>query len=245
MIEELHREGAFGDSTTVAASARALIDRLIAEEAAVLLRPGMTFELTQLREQLVRAVERFSELLAEGHLVIAAVEAESKVEWRGRALDGRLDLLLHDARGNEVVLDLKWGRSSYRTRLERGLAVQLAVYAASRKLARPATSLPPAGYFSLGQGELLTTEPDAFGAVRAVSGPALEETWARLERTVTALEAALARGTVSATGLRCSLPLLESIGVGDAERERYLEAEPPCEYCEHATLCGRAWEGLA
>ncbi|MFO7177511.1 MAG: PD-(D/E)XK nuclease family protein [Pseudomonadota bacterium] len=245
LIEELYREGALDDPAAAAGRARALIDRLIAEEAAVLLRPGMTFELSQLREQLVRAVERFAELLAESGLAITDVEAVSRVEWRGRALDGRLDLLLRDARGDEVVLDLKWGRGSYRTKLERGLAVQLAVYAASRKLARQAATLPPAGYFSLGQGELLTTERAAFGAVRALSGPALEETWEKLERTVAALETALARGPVPATGLKCSLPLLESIGVEDAERERYLEAEPPCEYCSHTALCGKAWEGLA
>ena len=50
------------------------MERLLREEAAVLLRPGMTFELAQLREQIARAVTRLAESLIESKLTVVDVE---------------------------------------------------------------------------------------------------------------------------------------------------------------------------
>ena len=118
-----------------------------------------------------------------------------------RRLEGRLDLLLNDADANEIVLDVKWGRASYEQRLRDGLAIQLATYSAARKIHGGKASLPHVAYFSLSSGALLTTERDLFAGTRPVQGPAIRETWKKVERTTVAVERLLGTGTIPVTGL--------------------------------------------
>jgi ATP-dependent helicase/nuclease subunit B len=245
LIEELHVLNAVGDPERAGAAFTQVLERLLLEEAAVLLRPGMTFELSQLRQQLGAAVLRLADLLAQNGLAVIGVESEASADWGGRKLEGRIDLLLADREGREVVFDLKWGRSSYLKKLEAGLALQLAVYAGARQIERAATALPAGAYFALSKGQLLTTERGPFGSTRLVDGPRIAETWGKLEHTVVVIEKLLSRGIVPATGLKTSLALLASAGIEERDRERYLAPEPPCEYCDHKSLCGVAWEHLA
>lgn len=240
LIEELYLAGAFraGGDVDVAS----VLERLIDEEAAVLRRPGMTFELAQLRRQLIDAVQRLAEILQESGLSIAEVESKTSVEWAGRTLEGRLDLLLCDASGKEVVLDLKWGKKSYEDKLKAGLALQLATYAAARKIQGGLAALPHAAYYSLSGGSLLTTEKGIFSEARPLDGPSPGETWKKVERTIVAVERLLRKGTVAASGLRVSPPLLESAGVPEPERDEHVESPSPCDYCRYGTLCGKAWE---
>lgn len=161
-----------------------VLDRLIAEEAAVLLRAGKAFERVQVKRLMIRAVTALSELLASSGFVMEAVESACSVRWGSRQLDGRLDLLLRDKSGADFVLDLKWGTARYRKMLMAGTATQLAIYAAARQLETGAPHLPDAAYFSLSRGELLATDVRLFRGVRAVHGPDLASTWQRLDRTV-------------------------------------------------------------
>jgi RecB family exonuclease len=245
LIEELHLMGALQEAELTADAAKPLLERLLQEEAAVLLRPGMTFELSQLRTQLVTAATRLAELIRESQLKVVGVEVKASASWAGRSLEGRMDLLLADAEGHDVILDLKWGRRGYQDKLARGLALQLAVYAGARQIERGVANLPTAAYFSLTRGELLTTERGPFGEVRTINGPKLADTWTKLERTVSAVERMLSAGQVPATGLSRSLPLLDSAGIEEAEHARHAHPEAPCEYCEFSSLCGRAWEHLS
>jgi hypothetical protein len=243
LIEELHLAGALTDQApTVVAE---ILERLVDNEAAVLRRPGMTFELSQLREQLVAGVGRLARLLRDSGLSIAEVETKTSADWGGRQLEGRLDLLLSGGNRQEIVLDVKWGRASYLKKLQKGLALQLATYSAARQIERGYAALPPVAYFALSRGELLSTESGLFAGVRTVDGPSNAETWGRLERTVVAIEKVLQRGVVPATGVANSRPLLETAGIDEAERGRYADPGAPCDYCKHASLCGRAWESLS
>jgi ATP-dependent helicase/nuclease subunit B len=243
LIEELHTAGSFRDGATDEVAR--VLERLIDEEGAVLRRPGMTFELAQLRQQLVDAVQRLARLLDESGLSIAEVESSTSVDWGGRRLEGRLDLLLHDAEGNEVVLDLKWGRKTYVDKLKAGLALQLAAYSAARKIQGGKATLPHAAYFSLSGGSLLTTEKGHFQGTRPIEGPTLAETWKKVERTVVAVERLLQKGTVAATGLSSSPSLLESAEIPETCHGEHVMDPTPCKYCRHGTLCGKAWEGFS
>jgi ATP-dependent helicase/nuclease subunit B len=247
LVEELHRGSGLMDPQRIAAQAQPLLDRLLREEAATLLRPGMSFELVQLRKQLTHALCALSQLLAASSLSVTEVEAAALTRWGMRDLEGRIDLLLRSADGRDVILDLKWGRRTYSDLLESGLAIQLAVYAAVRRLATGASDLPVAAYFSLSRGELLATEIGSFVGVRTLSGPKLSETWTKLEKTVGLVETSLSRGDVLVTGVSRSLGLLDAARVPEAERSRYLDVQPhaACSYCDYSALCGRAWEGLA
>jgi ATP-dependent helicase/nuclease subunit B len=247
LVESLHGAGALRRPADLSTHIDVHLGRLLREEAAVLLRPGMTFELAQLRKQLAASVTGLAELLGASKLTVVEVESRVVVSWRGGELEGRLDLLLQDAKGREVVLDLKWGRKRYRDLLAAGQAIQLAVYAAARRMATQGEAMPSAAYFSLSRGDVHAVDNGPFVGTRAIAGPALDETWAKLERTVERVEAALSKGHVAVTGVRSSRPLLEALGVPETDRARHLAPvlEAACEYCPHGALCGRSWEALA
>lgn len=244
LVEELHRAEALTDPAKAAMAVHGVLETLVEQEGAVLLRPGMTFELFQVRERLASGVVALSKLLQKNNLSVSGIETETSVAWRGRKVEGRLDLLLAGPDGDEVVLDLKWGLARYRENLKKGAAVQLALYAAMRQLERGVEALPGAAYFSLNRGVPLTTNSALFSGVRRFAGPDLSETWTQLQLTITAVEALLARGEVPVPGAGQRLPLLEAAGLDEADRLRHLQTEPPCKYCDHASLCGRAWESF-
>ncbi len=248
LVEELHRAGLLTNAHALGDTLASSLDRLLREEAAVLLLPGMTFELAQLRQQLGRAVTTLAELLTESKLTVVDVKVAVEAPWRAGLLGGRLDLLLRDEAGRDVVLDLKWGLKRYRELLQSGGATQLAVYAAARMRATNAAEMPAAAYFSLGRGQLLTTPGGPFLARSApIDGPSLAETWTRLERTADRVERMLLTGRVPVTGVRTSKPLLEGMGLDAAEQDQHLAIakEAACTYCAYGALCGRKWEGLA
>jgi hypothetical protein len=246
LVEELQLSGALGDPGRVHRELPALLNRLLREEASVLLRPGMALERAQLTAQLTRAISALAEVLARSGLEVADVEHEERADWNGGELHGVLDLLLRDSRGHDVVLDLKWGRGAHRHKLESGLAIQLAVYSMLRKIASNARRMPRAAYFSLSTGELLTTDDGTFAGAPVLQGPTLRETWDKLEQTTKRVERALEGGHIPVTGVRASLPLLDALGVAESRAKDYLapEAESGCTYCAHAAICGRAWEGI-
>jgi len=224
-----------------------VLDGLLAGVAASLLQPGMAFELHQLRHQLTRAIAALVEVVRGGELTIAATEEEIAATWLGAELVGRLDVRLVDRAGRDVIIDLKWGHGTYRDLLTQGRAVQLAAYAQARWVQSGAATRPAAGYFSLSRGRLLTTDGDAFGAVDRTAGPTLDQTCERIAATVPAIQRALAAGHVAVTGVRRSLPLLETIGVPPAEHDAHYASEggQGCSYCRFDVVCGRAWERFA
>ena len=214
------------------ARAGAIFDELLADEAATLLLPGASFERLQLRAQLVSAVGRLAGLLAGAGLDIAGVEVPGRTE-AGAQIEGRLDLVLRGGDGRERILDLKWGAATYRDLLRDSQAVQLAVYAAMRREATQ--TWPAAAYFALSNGELMTTEPAAFGVPRGIAGATAEATWTRVERTVRAMRTELAAGRVAARGVGGEPLIL------DDDRHLVLAADAACRYCELDAVCGRRW----
>jgi len=246
VVEELHRAGALTGAVDVSTHFASLFDRLVREEAGSLRRPGMTFELVQLRTQLERSLQALSALLVAERLRVVDVESHVAVEWRGGTLAGHIDLLLADETGAEIVLDLKWGSSTYRKLLQSGRSIQLAAYVASRGLSTNAARPARGAYFSLKQGKVLATEP-LFAEVRPIVGPTLETTWSRLERSLDRIEAAVSAGRIPATGVSRSLPLLPSVGVEPAALDQHLDVPPGagCTYCSFESICGKQWESFS
>jgi hypothetical protein len=106
--------------------------------------------------------------------------------------------------------------------------------------------MPPAAYFSLQQGKILATSGAPFARFAPIAGPPLSETWARLERTVDRVETMLRAGRVPVTGVRRSIPILESIGLDEQQQKQHLSLgnEGACKYCGFGALCGRDWETI-
>jgi hypothetical protein len=236
LIEELHLEGSLSAPERTAERSRVLFDRLVAEEAAALLGPGQRTELVQLKAQLCAAVESLSTWLVASSLLVIGVEEEVKGSWRGKELAGRLDLLLADEDGREVVVDMKWGASRYTLLLEQGLAVQLAIYSQLRQLSQTSGRWPLSGYFCLGNGKLLTTERSLLTGNDTAAGA-----------TALVVERQLSAGRVAVTGVTRSLPLWNGADAPANDGTGYLPFErgSACTYCEYGAICGRSWEECA
>ncbi len=247
LVEELFRAGAFDlDEAAFLSRATTILEVLVRTEGATLLLEGAGFELAQLLDQLRGAARALHRYLRRTGFRIAGVEEEVTMGATPESPGGRLDLRLVDEHGEDAVLDLKWGAAMYRSHLRRGRAIQLAVYVLSLAAAKGQREPPPAAYFALGQGRVLTADPRMKMGRETLDGPSLVETWSRVERTQSAVRAALARGDVAVADTRRGRPLLEQLGVPEAERERCYDAgaHAACEHCGFATLCGRAWRAL-
>ncbi|MBX3259466.1 MAG: PD-(D/E)XK nuclease family protein [Labilithrix sp.] len=245
LVEELHGEDAFAlAEDAFLARATAVFERLLRTEGATLLLPGASIERLQLTRQVRQGIRALYRYLAEGGFRIAGVEEIVTTDSVVGPLHGRLDLRLVDRDGRSAILDLKWGASSYRALLADGRAVQLAVYARAVAEAYGQGSTP-AAYFALSSGEVLAADP-RMKPERVIDGPSLETTWTHIETTAKAVLESHARGTVHVPGTKLALPLLDALGVPEADRDRHFEAarDAACRYCDYDALCGRKWEAL-
>lgn len=247
VVEELFRSGAFEREQELSGDIHALLQRLVRQEAAVLLRPGMSFELAQLQQQMVGNIRKLAHLLSTSNLTIVGVEMPTDGPWRDGRLVGRMDVLLRDQLGRDVILDLKWGRRTYADLLKQGLAIQLAVYAKARAVETGALDVPVAAYFALSRGTLLATDPRPFAESVPIKGPSILETWTSLERTVALVERLFEQGRVPVTGVPKSLPLLQAAGLAPESWGAHLNQQPKsqCGNCSYDPLCGRRWGDFA
>lgn len=248
LVEELHREQAFAldDDEAFAARAESLLAELLPTEGATLLLEGAGFERSQLVPQLVRAMRELRRYLAGTGWRIAAVEEAIETSSTIGTLRGRLDVRLVNDEGKQAVLDLKWGESSYRGLLEDGRAVQLAAYVRAIHVKGGAHSLPPAAYFSLQSGKVLTADA-RMGAPKTLEGPTLDDTWRRVEKTARAVQASLRGGKVYVAATKRALPLLEALAIPASDHESHYalgKPEEACKYCDYPAICGRAWEAV-
>jgi hypothetical protein len=244
LVELLHRSEAFKlDGDALRTRALAVLDQILPREGATLLLPGQRGELAQLRHQLATAILRLADLLQRSALEIVDVEKEERIDWQGRALEGHLDLLLRNRGKQDIVLDLKWGRTTYSDKLKSGTAVQLAVYAYLRKIAGNAEAFPAVAYFSLSRGVCLATDHKTFDGAQVFAGADPETTWRRSEVTLRLIEAQLDAGRVPVAGVLGSLPMVLACGAElDPEKQLVLAPDAACDYCEFDPVCGRRWE---
>lgn len=245
LIEELHRAGALGDPAKVEAMAPTLLERLVDREAAPLHREGRASDRAQIMEQMLRAARSLSELLVESQLTVEDVEVEIDHASDDGVLRGRIDLLARDAKGQPFILDLKFGRASYADRLRSGLAVQLAHYGEALRRQRGLRRFPGVAYFSLASARALAIEstPLAPASTTFFRGPPVAATVEPMLRSTTAARHLIGAGKVPATGVGAEpRSLLELLG--EPPGHLAMPAEAACGYCDKASLCGRAWEGL-
>ena len=248
LVEVLHGQGAFDLADTgLQECAEREVDVLFAREGSILLRAGMVFERSQLRRQLVHAVIVLAGALRAADLHIVAVEKPIEAEWRGVKLTGSIDLLVATKAGVHAIVDMKWGIVNYRELLERGEALQLAVYAFATATERGERHLPEAGYFSLKQGKLFGLATQLWPRAEQIVGPTLGETWKRIDATVERVNLHVMNGRFPVTGVRRSVPLLSSIGIPEDAWAIHLALTPEasCTYCNFEAICGRRWERQA
>lgn len=249
LVEQLHREDAFSlDQDAFKPRAGAVLETLLKTEGATLLLGGAGFERMQLVPQLVHAMCALRRYLVEVGWRIAGVEEVVTTTSSIGTLKGRLDVRLVNDDGKEAVLDLKWGESSYKSLLEEGRAVQLAAYVRGVHVKGGRHSLPPAAYFALHSGKVITADSRmGMGDLNTLEGATLAETWSRVERTAEAVQGALREGIVHVAATKGALPLLSALKIKEQEHERHYsvaKAEDACKYCDYPAICGRAWESV-
>lgn len=244
LVEELHAVGAFAQSSSqVRTRAEQIIDGLIEREGAVLLQRGKAHERAQLRRQLVDGVVALAEALHANGLEVDSVEEPFEVAWGGAVLNGRWDLRVRDRSGRRLVIDLKWGRSTYAGHLSDGTALQLAAYV--HALERDGAAADGA-YFSLKARRMIALSSTGLRARDLVTGPPLAQTWRRVNETLPLAQRAVLDGTLPVTGVARSKSLLEALDVAPDDPRHYgVPAKGGCDYCAYDGLCGRRWEDLS
>ena len=194
---------------------------LLLEEGANFLLPGRLKD----RQELLETTQRTAWTLLE-HLrtaKVAHVELEKGVEgtFVGGELTGYIDMLLTNAKGEEAVLDLKWGSGGYRQReLKENRALQLALYARLRKSGK---RWPAQGYYILSEGRLLAQDRDFFPSAEVCApaeGESAASLWLIFEKTWKWRRAQLDQGLieVTVTGTeadKASVPPTGALEVGE------------------------------
>ena len=136
--------------------------------AAGFFMPGQERERARLRHTVASVARDLFRHIAENGATVKAVETTLEGEIDGIALKGRPDLVLG---GPDIVLDMKWGKTSDRRKeLEEGGVLQLAVYAA---LLRRRVSI---SYYITEKRSLLICGPSGLDGTR-VEGPPPGEVW--------------------------------------------------------------------
>jgi hypothetical protein len=247
LVEEHLTDGTLpGESPVLAGQ---LFDELLPQMAAELLLPGNHLRRERARATVVSAVTKLTQTITNLGLRIVQSEQSLETSWpltvAGSEIDmllkGYADLELSDADGAPFVFDLKYsyGRSFYTKLVEKGEAIQLAVYTQllHRLRGREARG---AGYFLLPTGTVVTSAEIA-GAQGVEAERTTAEVWKRTERAVAA-----ALETVTVTGEITTAALLERETEADTRREEADERgeiyqEPPCRFCDFCVICGRDW----
>ncbi len=169
-------------------------DRVVAEEAALLLGPGRDVEREGARDAVIRSAAKLADVMARGALRPVGFEQKLSGQTEVGRVEGRADLVLQRGEDPEAlaVIDLKWGSENFRREsLEQGRALQLAAYA---RLA--GGRVAPTAYLILVTAELLTVHGDVFPGADVVLGDAEPEVWERMAAVAREQKAALAAGRV-------------------------------------------------
>jgi RecB family exonuclease len=165
--------------------ARTNLAELIGTDGAVLLEPGRQTEREDFIETSARALVRLVEALRAADVVDVQMEVSHAGQFVGGDLTGHIDLLATNAKGEQAVVDIKWGGIRYRRKsLEDSGYLQLAVYAS---LCRQQSNRWPAlAYFIIAEGRMLAPNTDFFPGAEKVAptnGEGVAEFWRRTAAT--------------------------------------------------------------
>jgi hypothetical protein len=173
------------------------VDRIVAEEGAVLLMPGRRADLVGFRLRFRYSLARLHGHLLESAVVAVTPELAVAGDTPLGRLQGSCDLMLTYASGRHAVIDMKWsGTKKYREKLAGQTHVQLGIYGKLQQMA--VGSWPSVGYFVLREAEMLTTAPGLFRGVRAVDAPegSTAQLWQRIEATWAWRQQQIAEGSI-------------------------------------------------
>lgn len=229
-----------GEGTPDEASALAgrLFDRRVGSEAAPLVARTAKVEQHRARELICHAARALFALLQSGGWRVRGAEEKLTRRFEEADLAGSADLVL-ERDGSAAVLDLKLSTSSkyFREKLEKGEALQLALYA---EMVRSSSGTPPTGYFLINRGEVLTVDHGAFPGARELAGPTMPDTLEAARDALRFWRRVLEEGIVASRReeLREGADSVASGAAGAPVPSRGPGAiDAPCRFCEYDALC--------
>lgn len=212
-----------------------LFDELGPMLAGRIFLPGQEEARDNIRLNIIWAAEETIRAIQKTGLEVKAVEEEQVFNSSvlKSEIYGRPDVILGD---DQAIIDFKSGGSSYRSKeLERGGAVQLAIYA--RILKGDGGDFPAGAFFSIKDRRLVTTDGLTFSDDQAAQGPSLEETWNGLVRAVRGRFLEMDEGRIRITGNSEDCPAESCLEDG------CLSLAPTCRWCDLDCLCGQFFGG--
>ncbi|NMA19744.1 MAG: PD-(D/E)XK nuclease family protein [Lentisphaerae bacterium] len=224
VVEELLKESNDWLPEAAAKRAGALFDDLVLKMAAELLLDGQGATRDRIRNTLCEAVRGLFEEIKSKNLTVVGTEHECTSSFNGQDFFGKIDILLKDSSGKDVVFDMKWSSETYlHEDLKKNNALQLATYT---WLLDPTRFNVDCKYFLFPSKQFLGSEE-----------PDWEGLWRRAVETF---------------GIRLGQMAAGYLERGFAE-EKELKEKPPqdslpltkratCNFCHFGTLCGREGE---
>ncbi|MCX6306919.1 MAG: PD-(D/E)XK nuclease family protein [Bacteroidetes bacterium] len=145
------------------------LNRKIREEGLVFMLPEMRFEYEELVRKYTLAIKSLVSIIVKNELTVVDCEyyARKNIPRIGEVA-GKMDLVMENKSGRQVIFDLKWTRNNkkYQSRLAEGKSVQLAVYY------RLLGTGPMTAYFMFDSGKLYTGHNLSGAGVVPVDVPA-------------------------------------------------------------------------
>ena len=162
-------------------------DLLIQHQAATFLAAGQLSEQEGFRETAYQALIKLIAHLKSAKIKSIKMEDRNEERFFAGKIMGYIDMLLTNDKGDEIVLDLKWGSESYKAAdLENNLHTQLAIYSYMRKKQIKAKLWPEQAYFIIQTGNLLAQNKFAFPNAKVYApaeGESATTLWKQLENS--------------------------------------------------------------
>ncbi len=211
-------------------------DARVASEAAPFVRRGREAELDRARTLVAGAAAALVGHLQVGGWKVKAAEHPVSGRFAGHDVAGYVDLVL-EKEGTEALLDLKLsGGRRRREELEKGRALQLALYASMLKSSGRVH--PPAGFLILDDGQLLTLNPNAFPGAAVIEGPSAHETLKGAEEGFAYWKKVLSKGLLPILSEDLDWEAAVEEVAGELPDEKGpARREPGCLFCRFGALC--------
>jgi hypothetical protein len=224
--------------TTAGDRVRQRFDETIAERASSLDLPAASARRHLLRERIASTALAVENLLHASQRTVLSQEQEHapRAPFGPVRLRGTPDLVLGPA---PIVLDFKWSLGGHRAALADGTAAQLALYAWMLRGRDDVTAddhWPAVGYVIVTTAAMHMSADAALPLAEPVAGPAMADVAAGVLAGLDAYAASLARGELTAAGVRDGDEPVRF----DALKDGRLSLRSPCWECAYEGLCGRA-----
>jgi ATP-dependent helicase/nuclease subunit B len=228
LLARIFRDGVPASADDAHARATAQVTQHLEGMCETLYLPRYQVERVAVTAAIGESARALVELIHDLGAVVRGVELEHRAVFDGISVSGTVDLALEEP---SIVLDFKWGKTTHRQRLERGAALQLALYA--ELVAAETGARPGVAYFTL-RTQALYAEPGTMLADASVPGTATaEDIWRGARASIRRRVDELAVGQLHA-------PSADGSKLKSALGSEGLTIEPACMFCAFGGLCGRS-----